>query len=119
RQLIPRNDGHYTVYLPAHDDRLLTSLLKQVPQVEWHVFSKHSATAYRDANVSVEPVSNERFNASLASCEGLLTAGGFESPAEALFLGKKVCSVPMMGQWEQQCNAEAMKQMGIPVVKKP
>ncbi|HYH57571.1 MAG TPA: glycosyltransferase family protein [Anseongella sp.] len=118
RKLEPRNEGHYTVYLPAHDDRLLVRLLKQAPEAEWEVFSKHSPAVYRDGNVLVQPVNNEKFNESLASCEGLLTAGGFESPAEALFLGKKVFSVPMMGQWEQQCNAEALRGMGVPVVKK-
>ncbi|MEY2799696.1 MAG: hypothetical protein RI934_684, partial [Bacteroidota bacterium] len=39
-----------------------------------------------------------------------------EAPAEALFLGKKVFSVPMKGQYEQICNAEALHKMGIPVV---
>lgn len=118
RELVREHKGHYTVYLPAHDDKLLVNLLKQVDGVEWHVFSKHNKTGYRDENVLVAPIHNEHFNKSLASCEGLLTAGGFESPAEALFLGKKVFSVPMMGQWEQQCNAEALRRMGVPVVKK-
>lgn len=117
RALRPENKGHYTVYLPAHDDHLLVALLKQIDEVPWHVFSKHCRESYRDANVWVRPVNNTLFNDSLASCEGLLTAGGFESPAEALFLGKKVFSIPMMGQWEQQCNAEALRRMGVPVMK--
>lgn len=115
RALRPENKGHYTVYLPAHDDRLLLGILKEVDSVQWHVFSKHSKETYQDENVWVRPVNNLSFNQSLASCEGLLTAGGFESPAEALFLGKKVFSIPMMGQWEQQCNAEALRRMGVPV----
>lgn len=118
RTLIPENKGHYTVYLPAHADELIINILKQVPAVEWQVFSKHSKESFRRENVSVQPVNNKLFNQSLASCEGLLTAGGFESPAEALFMKKKVFSVPMMGQWEQQCNAEALHRMGVPVVKK-
>lgn len=118
RKLPQENKGHYTVYLPAHDDRLIASLLVRVPEVEWQVFSKHARESYIQKNVQVQPVNNEAFNKSLASCEGLLTAGGFESPAEALYMKKKVFSVPMMGQWEQQCNAEAMKRMGIPVEKK-
>lgn len=117
RELVPRNKGHYTVYLPAHDDQLLVRLLTQVPEADWQVFSKHNSKVYQQENVFVQPVNNQKFNESLASCAGLLTAGGFESPAEALFLGKKVFSVPMMGQWEQQCNAEALKRMGIPVQK--
>jgi hypothetical protein len=54
---------------------------------------------------------------SLASCEGLITGGGFESPAEALYLGKKLMVIPMKGQYEQQCNAAALTDMGVSVRK--
>ena len=84
--------------------------------MEWHIFSKRQKTAYRDGNVQIFPVNNEAFNNSLANCEGLLTGGGFEGPAEALFLQKKVMMIPMKGQYEQQCNALAASKLGVPVV---
>ena len=116
RNAIPFNLGHYSVYLPAIDDKWLVPILKQIPQVEWQVFSKHTKTYYSEANVHVYPVNNEAFNKSLATCEGLLTGGGFEGPAEALFLEKKLLVVPMKFQYEQQCNAFALKKFGIPVI---
>jgi uncharacterized protein (TIGR00661 family) len=116
RDMQTSNLGHYTVYLPAIDDQYLVPLLKQIPQVQWQVFSKHCKQAYVDSNVDVRPVNNELFNVSLASCEGLFTGGGFEGPAEALFLGKKLLVAPMKFQYEQQCNAYALKQFGLPVV---
>jgi len=116
RQLTPTNKGHYTVYLPAYDDKILLKYLKQTRNVEWQVFSKRQKEAYRDGNVQVFPVSNDAFNTSMASCEGLLTGGGFEGPAEALFLKKKVLMIPMTGQYEQQCNALAASKMGVPVI---
>lgn len=116
RNLNPTNLGHYTVYLPAIDDRDLAILLKQIPNIRWEVFSKHTKTGYVDGNVVVEPVNNEKFNISMASCEGLFTGGGFEGPAEALFLGKKLLVAPMRFQYEQQCNAYALKQLGLPVI---
>jgi uncharacterized protein (TIGR00661 family) len=61
-------------------------------------------------------VNNEKFNLSLAKSEGLLTGGGFEGPAEALFLGKKLLCVPMFHQYEQQCNALAAEKMGATVI---
>ncbi|OIQ64459.1 hypothetical protein GALL_539900 [mine drainage metagenome] len=66
--------------------------------------------------MQVFPVNNEAFNNSLAACEGLLTGGGFEGPAEALFLQKKVMMIPMKGQYEQQCNALAASKLGVPVI---
>lgn len=116
RGLITSDLGHYTVYLPAIDDQWLTPVLKQIPEVRWEVFSKHCKIPYADGNVSVRPVNNEGFNQSMASCTGLLTGGGFEGPAEALFLGKKLLVVPMKFQYEQQCNAYALKQFGLPVI---
>lgn len=116
RNLETSNQGHYTVYLPAIDDKYLAQVLKQIPDIKWEVFSKHTKQSYRDGNVFVEPVNNEKFNASMAHCEGLFTGGGFEGPAEALFLGKKLLVVPMKFQYEQQCNAYALKQFGLPVI---
>ncbi|MES2651625.1 MAG: glycosyltransferase family protein [Bacteroidota bacterium] len=116
RALNVTNLGHYTVYLPAISDQNLVKLLQQVPGVRWEVFSKHTQQTYSVGNVFVQPINNEKFNASLASCEGLFTGGGFEGPAEALFLGKKLLIAPMKFQYEQQCNAYALKQFGIPII---
>lgn len=108
--------GHVCVYLPAYDDKLLAGYLKQIPDVRWEVFTKHSKVIYDDANVHVRPINNEEFNRSLASSSGLLTGGGFEGPSEAMFLKKKVIVFPMNGQYEQACNAEAARRMGVPVI---
>src|SRR5690606_4726824 len=55
RELTPTNEGHYTVYLPAHDDRLLVGLLRKVSDVKWEIFSKHSRKAYSAGNIVVRP----------------------------------------------------------------
>lgn len=116
RNLLVTNLGHYTVYLPAIDDRHLVKLLQKIPNIKWEVFSKHCCQSYTVGNVFVMPIHYQKFNESLASCEGLFTGGGFEGPAEALFLGKKLLVAPMKYQYEQQCNAYALKQMGLPVI---
>jgi uncharacterized protein (TIGR00661 family) len=117
RMLEQSNHGHFTVYLPAHADEILIPHLMRVHDVQWHVFSKHSKITYTKHNVTIRPIINDDFLNSLASSEGLVTAGGFESPAEAIYLRKKVLSIPMLNQYEQTCNAEALRQMGISVVK--
>jgi uncharacterized protein (TIGR00661 family) len=115
RSLETSNLGHYTVYLPAYDDKTLMKHLKAT-DVEWHIFSKRQKTPYREGNVHICPVNNQEFNKSLASSAGLLTGGGFEGPAEALYLQKKVMMIPMTGQYEQRCNALAASKMGVPVI---
>lgn len=112
------DNGHYTVYLPAYDDKKLVPILSRLANMKWHVFSKHSKKAYRTGEVSVYPVNNEDFTASMASSRGVLCGAGFETPAEALYLKKKLMVVPMKGQYEQHYNAAALMQMGVPVLKK-
>lgn len=116
RRMETSNLGHYAVYLPAYQDKTLLKHLSQVKDVEWHIFSKRQKQPLREGNVQIFPVNNEAFNRSLASGAGLLTGGGFEGPAEALFLQKKVMMIPMRGQFEQQCNALAASKIGVPVV---
>ncbi|MFN4123408.1 MAG: glycosyltransferase family protein [Flavobacteriales bacterium] len=115
RKKEPRERGHYTVYLPAYGDRFLINMLRQIQEVEWHVFSKYARVNYAEGNVKIFPASNEAFIHSMVNCNGLLTNAGFESPAEALYLGKKLFVIPINRQYEQQCNAEALKKIGVPV----
>jgi predicted glycosyltransferase len=53
----------------------------------------------------------------VSGAEGVLCGAGFETPAEVLFLGKKLMVVPMKNQFEQACNAAALSNMGVPVIK--
>jgi len=117
RQTEVQNLGHYTVYLPAFDDQKLIKRLRTIKDIFWQVFSKHSKKAYRESNVQITPVNNEQFIQSMTSCEGVLCGAGFETPAEALFLKKKLLVIPMKNQYEQHCNAAALEALGVPVLK--
>lgn len=117
RQQAISNKGHYTVYLPAYDDKRLVKRLIEFPDVQWDVFSKHNKKTFKHKNVSIQPIDNEKFIKSMAESAAVLCGGGFETPAEALFMRKKLLVIPMKTQYEQQLNAAALKQMGVPVVK--
>ncbi len=109
------NRGHYTVYLPSYDEKYLIEILKKI-DVPWEIFSKHyKGEPFKEDNVTVYRVDNKTFVKSLASCEGLLCNAGFETPAETLYLGKKLMVIPMKRQYEQQCNAEALRGLGVTV----
>jgi uncharacterized protein (TIGR00661 family) len=107
---------HYTVYLPSFDDKLLVKKLAHFGNVNWHVFSKHSKESYQAGNVIVKPISNAEFVVDMAKSKGVFCGAGFETPAEALYLNKKLMVIPMNGQYEQQCNAAALKKLGVPVI---
>lgn len=117
RDLKVTDKGHYTVYLPSYNDARLISRLSAFRNVKWEVFSKHNKRAIEIDNITIQPINNEKFIQSMASSTGVLCGAGFETPAEALFLGKKLLVIPMKNQYEQHLNAAALKAMGVPVVK--
>lgn len=112
RQLEPYVESYITVYLPAYTDELLIKYFEKFPDFHWEVFSKHVLLPYRQNNVRVIPIDNKAYLKSLQGCTGLLTGGGFEAPAEATHLAKKVMVIPMFNQYEQKCNAKAFEHFG-------
>lgn len=117
RALTPQNHGHYTVYLPAYDDATIIRHLSQFPDVKWDVYSKHNKEPFVSGNVSLKKIDNRAFIESMAACTGLLCGAGFEGPAEAMYLGKKVLVIPMLTQYEQHCNAAGAAEMGATVIQ--
>ena len=111
------NEGHYTVYLPAYEDERILKVLKLCGDIRWQVFSKHNKEVINEKNITIQPIDNDTFIKSMATSEGVLCGAGFETPAEALFMKKKLMVIPMKGQYEQQCNAVALKVMGVSVLK--
>lgn len=108
---------YYTVYLPSYGDEKILKVLSKLKGVEWQVFSKHTDTDFFYKNITVRKINNKAFVHSMANCKGILCGAGFETPAEALYLGKKLMAIPMKGQYEQQCNAKALEEMGVPILK--
>ena len=117
RDQVVEKGEHYTVYLPSYDDKRLILKLSQFKDVRWDVFSKHNRKAFTSKNVSIQPIHNDKFVKSMARSAGVLCGAGFETPAEALYMKKKLLVIPMRNQYEQQLNAAALKNMGVPVIK--
>ncbi|RYY11662.1 MAG: glycosyl transferase, partial [Chitinophagaceae bacterium] len=86
--------------------------------VQFQVFSKHNFIKKKKDNVTIYPLDNDRFIKSMASSSGVICGAGFETPSEALFLGKKLAVVPMKDQYEQHLNAAILKEMGVTVINK-
>ncbi|MCI2228317.1 glycosyl transferase [Polaribacter sp. MSW13] len=112
------NKGHFTVYLPSYSIEKISKVLSLVPMVKWHVFSKETNSLIFKKNITIYPINEFDFIKSMASSAGVLCGAGFETPSEALFLKKKLMVIPMKNQYEQQCNALALKEMGVNVIKK-
>jgi len=115
-QLNPEYRNHVTVYLPAYDYQTLREIFKPVKSVRWHIFSPYCEKKEINDHILIHPIDNEAFLKSIESCIGVITNAGFETCAEAMYLEKKIMTIPIGRQYEQQCNAAAMKQLGVTVL---
>jgi uncharacterized protein (TIGR00661 family) len=115
---IPTDLKHISVYLPSFDKDCLETAFRKVGDVPFHWFVNDIKKPYTVGNITYFPVNQKQFNDSLITSHGIITGGGFETPAEALYLNKKVLSIPIQKHYEQECNAAALKLLGVPVLSK-
>ena len=115
---IPINDGHITVYLPQYSIDFLEPYFLAHPDFHFEIFTKEVNQIACKKNICYFPINNNGFTQSMIRCYGIITAGGFETPAEAMYLNKKVMSIPIIDHFEQESNAVALKNLGIKVLDK-
>lgn len=113
----PSDLKHVSVYLPSFQKHCLLQAFNSLPYIQFHWFLDGIESIRTEKNITYYPIDQALFNRSLLSCHGLITGGGFETPSEALYLGKKLISIPIKNHYEQQCNAAAAKQMGVMVLQ--
>jgi len=114
----PINDGHITVYLPQYSIANLEPHFLAQKKFHFEVFTKEVDRIVCNKNITYFPITNSQFTSSLIRCYGIITAGGFETPAEAMYMNKKVLSIPILKHYEQECNGKALEKMGVMVLKK-
>jgi len=80
----------------------------QHPEVRLHCFwdrpDAAPVEAY-DETLTFHQLDDEKFLSLMARCRGFVSTAGFESIAEAMYLGTPVQVVPVEGHYEQLCNA--------------
>ncbi|MBN8837041.1 MAG: glycosyl transferase [Sphingobacteriia bacterium] len=114
----PTDKGHVTVYLSHYSDEVILQYLQKLSHIPFQVFSKKRKQVEVIKNVTFIPVNNTAFTESMITAHGIVTGAGFETPAEALYLGKKLLCLPIRGQYEQLCNAAALKDFNVKIVDK-
>jgi uncharacterized protein (TIGR00661 family) len=112
----PSNKGHITIYLGQYDSSIIIESIKDLKDFKFEIFCRTTKDITISHNYKILPVSQELFTQSLLDCNGIITGAGFETPAEALYLNKKLMVIPLKGQYEQLCNAEALKDFNVKVI---
>jgi uncharacterized protein (TIGR00661 family) len=117
-EAVPTEKKHITVYLPHYSNAEIRRYFYGIDGVQFEVFSKECKREESDYNISWKPVGNEAFAQSMIQSRGIICGAGFETPAEALFLGKRLMVIPIQGQYEQYCNAAALEEFHVPVLER-
>ena len=108
-----REDNFYLVYLPSLSTRYVKEQLKGFNRYDWKIYSPDVKEDHTEDRIQMKALDKEGFERDLLSCRGVITASGFSTTSEALVLNKKIWSIPIKGQYEQLCNAIALKKMGV------
>lgn len=103
------------VYLPSYHPRFLANHFESINDYRFRVFSPFVRRMESHRNVEFHPVSREGWLSAFRKAGSVIMGAGFEGPAEVLYHGKRLMVIPMQGQYEQLCNAEALRRLEVNV----
>jgi len=109
RQPLGRTEPFYLVYIVNNGyAEQVIRWHEAHPETRLHCFwdrpDARTVEAYDDT-LTFHQLDDAKFLSMMARCRGLVSTAGFESIAEAMYMGKPVQVVPVEGHFEQWCNA--------------
>lgn len=111
------SENEVLVYLPSFASAPLIQKLKALEDYSFRIFSKHEKEEYHDGHIHVYPVDKDNWINMLMKTSYAIMGAGFQGVSEMLFLKKKILAIPMLAQYEQECNAQALSDMGVAVLE--
>ena len=118
REINTSTSNEIIIYLPTYSINNILNIIKEIPvKMKWTIFTNESNSDYNLEGISINSISDDLFTKKIASCYGIICAGGFSLTSEAIFLGKPMLVVPVKAQIEQQFNAAALEKEGIQILK--
>ena len=114
----PVREGTCLVYLPKEAPSELLKVFSQFENQKFTVFDPKLKTDVDEYdNVTFKKTDNKEFLKTLETCSYGIVNAGFELPSEMMYLKKNLMTLPQRGQYEQECNAAALKEIGVQVEK--
>jgi uncharacterized protein (TIGR00661 family) len=106
------DEDFYLVYLAAYSLEHIKNELKYSNK-KFKVYSSDVIKDYVYNNIEFKKSNKDSFQSDLLRCSGVITASGFSTTSEALFLGNRLWSIPIKGQFEQIDNAIKLNKLGV------
>ena len=108
----PGDGEHLLVYQSGPNAALAEALRKTGVEARIYGMRPGLTVEERDGSLRFRPFSEAGFIDDLATCRGVIAAGGFTLMGEAVYLRKPMLSVPLAGQFEQILNARYLEREG-------
>lgn len=112
-QPAPEQSPLVVVYLPFEDAAAVAAMLASHAGWQFACYHPQALQMHSTRQLQWHLPQREQFECDLRRCVGVIANSGFELPSEALHLGKKLLVKPLVGQFEQQSNALALRQLGL------
>jgi uncharacterized protein (TIGR00661 family) len=108
-----RTGEHLLVYQSGTShDTLLDALKKVDAPFRIYGMKRGITEEMREASLVHCPFSETKFIDDLATAKAVIAGGGFTLMGEAIYLGKPMLSLPLVGQFEQVLNANYLRKLG-------
>ena len=83
-----KDEGFYLVYLPNFNIKDIFNNLNRI-KANFRIFHDVKYTQHT-SSINIYPLDKFIFHWNLVNCHGVITSAGFQTPSEALYLGKKL-----------------------------
>jgi len=109
----PEKGEHLLVYQTAEGASPITEMLRKAG-LPCRVYGvrRDLKEDVIEGNVTFRPFSERGFIDDLRTARAVVASGGFTLMSEAVFLGKPMLAIPVMGQFEQILNALYLQKLG-------
>lgn len=108
-----KTGDHVLVYQSGTSHDTLEDALRRVP-ASFRIYGlRRELTApTTEGNLTYCPFSEASFIEDMATSRAVIAGGGFTTMGEAIYLGKPMLSIPLVGQFEQAINANYLRKLG-------
>lgn len=106
---------HYVVYLPNKHVLGYLKKLTKFQKTPFYIFTSEVTKIHSHKNLKIMPVNKNLFLEKFLSCQGVITNSGFQTTSEAIYLNKKVLTIPIKGQYEQEVNSNLLENFDVKV----
>jgi len=110
-------DEDVLVYLLNHQYlNEIIELAKQHDHLNFTCFCdhKHTEAEFQESpNLRICKLDGVKFLERMRNAKYVVTTSGFETVAEAIYMGKRVVAIPVQNHYEQNCNGSDLQRSGL------